>query len=122
MCQQKLEVFVMKVVCNWKNSLIEGYDSQIVCRLRFPFKEKLSDNDKNEVISSLYKSRNVPKRFEDIHEAIKSLKFSVGEYSLKDVVLTQKRDAFFVDVIIKFGSFKRFNRFLSENQLVAEPF
>lgn len=113
-----------KIVCNWKTSSVESYDSQIVCRLRFPFEEKLSDNDKSEVISSLCKFRNVPERFESIHEGIKGLKFSIGEYTLKDVVLTTnaRDNSSYVDVVLKFYSLKRFDRFIRENNLVAKPF
>lgn len=113
----------MNIICKYKQST-DGTEPCILCKIRLPFKSKLSDDDKNEIISSLCDLRNVPERFTDIHEAIKGIHFSISNYLRKDMVLTTstKDGSCYVDIIVKFSSLSKLNNFVEENHLVAEPF
>ena len=108
-----------KIECRYK-SFFPG----ILCRLRVPFKEKLSLDERKEIVLSLgSKECNVPSRYEEVHETISNIIYNGGLISSRDVMLTTFPNGMScVEIILKFYTLGKFRDFVEKNKLVAKEF
>lgn len=108
-----------KIECRYK-SFFPG----ILCRLRVPFKEKLSLDERKEIVLSLgSKECNVPPRYEKVHNTMNNIIYQGGSIFSRDVMLTTFPDkTSSVEIILKFYSLAKFRDFVERNKLVAKEF
>lgn len=126
MCQNFIGGFPMDIKCKYK--VVAGGINclGITCRIRFPFEVKLSADEKKEIVSSIYKTQNVPKQYKEIYDSIASIHFPQRGIASREIAFTTctKDDLSYVDIVMYFGWIKNFETFTKENRKIfsAEKF
>lgn len=112
----------MDVNCKYKITGDMDNGSTFFCQIRLPFEVALSDDDKKEIISSLYKHQNVPERYSQMHKTISDLNLPLNRCFARNMCLVTriKENLYSVAIDIRFASELQFKQFVQERNLIAE--